>query len=165
MKNSFNLSSQEFKNLEPLNRIHEFNGFDGTGDNQSPALRWSGAPGDTKSYAITLYDPDAATGSGFWHWVMYNISKRTETLPQGAGVFSDAPNGFGLHAYNDFGTQGYGGPCPPKGAGPHRYVFTVHALSVDTLGVPPETPNAVIRFLIHQNSIATAMLTGLYERK
>ncbi len=163
---SFMIMSPEFNANEALNPAHEFNGFDGTGQNLSPALRWEGAPRGTQGYALTLYDPDAPTGSGFWHWVMYDIPATVTRLDRCAG--SDAQfvlAGIGLQALNDFGVVGYGGPCPPKGDKPHRYLFTVHALRVPTLGLPTGgVTNAVVRFMIHQNTLVTASLAGLYQR-
>ncbi|RKU01179.1 YbhB/YbcL family Raf kinase inhibitor-like protein [Burkholderia sp. Nafp2/4-1b] len=151
--------------LERLQRVHEFNGFDGTGQNQSPALKWHGAPEETRSFALTLYDPDAPTGSGFWHWILFDIDSSVTQLAAGAGSTGASDHGAsGTQVPNDYGTTGYGGPCPPKGLPAHRYIFTVHALRVPKLELPPNVPNAVVRFLIHQNTLATATLTGLYSR-
>ena len=161
----FTLLSPEFFDLAWLDRRHEFNGFDGAGENRSPALQWSGAPAAAKSFAVTLYDPDAPTGSGFWHWVAFDIPSSVSTLSAGAGstgTLSLAAGG--TQSANDFGVHGYGGPCPPKGAGAHRYVFTVHALSQERLGVPADTPNPVVRFLIQQNTLASARITAHYKR-
>jgi Raf kinase inhibitor-like YbhB/YbcL family protein len=141
-------------------------GFGVNGDNQSPALFWEGVPEGTKSLAVTLYDPDAPTGSGFWHWVAFNLPADTTTLPTGAG----APGGAELPAgtiqvRNDYGDEGFGGAAPPRGDKPHRYIFRIHALKVDSLPLPPEAPNAIARFMIFQNEIASASYTGLYEVK
>ncbi|RQS09421.1 YbhB/YbcL family Raf kinase inhibitor-like protein [Burkholderia sp. Bp8998] len=164
MKN-FTVISPEFKDLERLHRVHEFNGFDGSGQNNSPALQWNGAPEETRSFALTLYDPDAPTGSGFWHWILFDIDSSVTQLAAGAGSTDAADLGAsGTQATNDYGTAGYGGPCPPKGLPAHRYIFTVHALRVPKLDLPANAPNAVVRFVIHQNTLAVATLTGLYSR-
>jgi len=142
-----------------------FNGMSCTGKNISPELRWSGAPAGTRSFAVTVYDPDAPTGSGWWHWVVYNIPASAATIPVGAG----AANGRGLPAgtvqgVTDFGAPGYGGACPPKGDKPHRYVFTLYALKVSTLDVPATATAAMVGFNLHANSIAKAMFTEHYGR-
>ena len=112
-----------------------------TGGNHSPALAWSDPPAGTKSFAVTVFDPDAPTGRGWWHWVVYDIPAALKALPQDAGAASGAnlPQGARQTA-NDFGGPGYGGPCPPPGS-PHRYVFTLYALdaaSISTAGGPAE---------------------------
>ena len=143
-----------------------FDGFGCTGQNVSPALEWRAAPAGTQSFAVTVYDPDAPTGSGWWHWVVYDIPPAVTSLPAGAG---DA-NGEGLPAgavegRTDFGSQSYGGPCPPKGDKPHRYVFTVYALKTAKLGVPADATAAMIGFTIHGNELAHASFTATYGRK
>ncbi|NDY92389.1 YbhB/YbcL family Raf kinase inhibitor-like protein [Ideonella livida] len=164
---NFTITSPDFKEQAELSKTHEFNGFDGEGHNRSPALQWQGAPANTRSFALTMYDPDAQTGSGFWHWVLYDIPAEARQLAQGVGsVDVSALTGIGLQAENDFGATGYGGPCPPKGAAAHRYLFTLHALGVPSLGLSPGrgVTNAIVRFMIHQNTLATATLTGQYGR-
>ncbi len=162
---SFTLSSPEFADQGRLDKAHEYNDFGGNGANRSPALSWSGVPEGARSLALTLYDPDAPTGSGFWHWVAFDISPETCALRRDAGVVGGEhlPAGA-IQSANDYGFRGFGGVCPPPGAGAHRYVFTLHALSVDKLGVDAATPNAVARYLIHANSIGTASITAFYER-
>ncbi|WP_045737614.1 YbhB/YbcL family Raf kinase inhibitor-like protein [Xanthomonas sp. MUS 060] len=163
---NFKVTSPELKEQGALQKTHEFNGFDGEGQNQSPALQWQGAPEGTQSFAVTLYDPDAPTGSGFWHWVLYDIPANVTQLVKGAGSIGNVElPGIGIQVQNDFGTTGFGGPCPPKGSVAHRYIFTVHALRVASLGLPTSgVTNAVARFMIHQNTTATATMTGLYQR-
>ena len=144
---------------------HVANTFGCSGQNVSPALAWRGAPTGTKSYAVTVYDPDAPTGSGWWHWVVYNVPVTTTSLAAGAG---DAP-GSGLPAgaaqgTTDFGTKGYGGPCPPPGDRPHRYVFTVHALKVDKIDVPANATAALVGFNLNANRLASASFTARYGR-
>ena len=162
---NFTITSPEFENLGPLQRVHEFDGYYGTGQNRSPALQWQGAPEGTKSFALTLYDPDAPTGSGFWHWVLFDIAASVTQLATGLGSTNTTDLGAsGTQVTNDYGTSGYGGPCPPTGLPAHRYIFTVHALGVSRLEPPANPTNAVVRFLIHQNTLAMATLTGLYKR-
>lgn len=129
------------------------------GQNVTPDLSWSGAPANTKSFAVTCYDPDAPTGSGFWHWVAADIPPSVTSLPLGLPADSTMD---GMRQWlNDYGFNGYGGPCPPPGA-PHRYIFTVYALDVEKLEVPDEATNAFVRFNIMGHKIADATFTGMY---
>jgi len=142
------------------------NVFGCKGGNISPSLSWSGAPADTKSFAITVYDPDAPTGSGFWHWVVFDIPAKTTSIPKNAGSLKAKlmPKGA-VQSRTDFGTDGYGGPCPPAGAGPHHYIFTVYAVDVDKIpGANHNTSAAVIGFNLHFHSKAKASLTATYGR-
>jgi Raf kinase inhibitor-like YbhB/YbcL family protein len=141
-----------------------FNSFGCTGKNQSPALSWSGAPKGTKSFALNVYDPDAPTGSGFWHWVVFNIPADTTSLPKGAGdPKSDAAPKGAIQSHTDYGAPGYGGPCPPKGDKPHRYIFTLYALDVDKLDADENATAAVVGFNLHFHTLAKATLTALYN--
>ncbi|MDC9597623.1 YbhB/YbcL family Raf kinase inhibitor-like protein [Xenorhabdus anantnagensis] len=159
------ISSVEFKNNDFLKKEHEFNEFGGNGDSRSPELAWAEAPAETKSFAITVYDPDAPTGSGFWHWVAFDIPIETQVLPANAGQSDGSKLPIGtIQSRNDYGLIGFDGPCPPVGDKAHRYIFTVHALSVEKLGVDAETTNAVARFMIQANTLATASITGYYQR-
>ncbi|MDX7990038.1 YbhB/YbcL family Raf kinase inhibitor-like protein [Xenorhabdus sp. Reich] len=159
------ISSTEFKNNDFLQKEHAFNEFGSHGDNRSPELTWIDAPAETKSFAITVYDPDAPTGSGFWHWVAFDIPVeiRALTANAGQGDGSKLPVGT-IQSKNDYGLPGFDGPCPPEGDKAHRYIFTVHALSVEKLGVDSETTNAIARFMIQANTLATATITGYYQR-
>lgn len=161
----FSLSSPTFQAHTPLPRAHVYNGFGCTGDNRSPALQWQHAPAGTKSYAVTLYDPDAPTGSGWWHWVMYNIPAQVQALPEDAGSVTGRglPSGA-AHGRTDFGTFGFGGACPPAGMGSHRYVVTLHALKVSQLPAPADASPAMIGFLIHMNQLGSAVLRSSYGR-
>jgi len=137
-----------------------FNSGGCTGQNVSPALSWSGAPKGTKSFAVSMYDPDAPTGSGFWHWWVADLPADTTGLPKGAGSGTGLPAGA-IQVRNDFGAVGYGGPCPPKGR-PHHFQITVYALDVDKLGVDANVSAAVMGLDVHGHTLAKATLTGLY---
>ncbi len=156
----FSLSSPDIKPGSKIGTPFVFNSFGCTGGNLSPALTWSGAPAGTKSFVLTVYDPDAPTGSGFWHWVVYNIPASVTALPQGAGTPGKEPAGA-VQANSDYGAPGYGGPCPPKGS-THRYIFTLYALNTDKLGVPPNPTDAVIGFATHFATIGKASFTAKY---
>lgn len=162
----FQLTSPTIKPKSTIGNEHVFNGFGCTGGNVSPELRWANAPKETKSFAVTVYDPDAPTGSGWWHWLLFNISPSVTVLAAGAGN----PDGRGVpqgsvQSMTDFGQPGFGGPCPPPGDKPHRYIFTVFALKVDQLPLKPEASGAMVGYFLNQNAIAKASFTGLYGRK
>jgi len=160
------LQSENFKEGDFLGADHVLSedfGFGCAGGNISPALSWSGAPTDTKSFALTCFDPDAPTGSGFWHWVAVNLPPDVTSLPAGAGSGDGLPK-RALQIRNDYSQRAYGGPCPPEGDDPHHYVFTLHAVSLDALPVSDDTSAAVVGFYLHFNTIEKATLTGLYKR-
>jgi Raf kinase inhibitor-like YbhB/YbcL family protein len=162
----FQLTSPTVKHKGTIDKAHVFDGFGCTGDNLSPELRWSNVPKGTKSFAVTMYDPDAPTGSGWWHWVIYNIPSDITSLAEGAG----RPGGSSepqraVQSMTDFGEPGYGGPCPPAGHKPHRYIFTIYALKVEQFSLKPATPAAMVGFYLNQNALAKASFTGLYSRK
>jgi Raf kinase inhibitor-like YbhB/YbcL family protein len=152
----FTLTSADLRPGAAVPLRHVYNGMGCKGQNVSPALRWSGAPAGTKSFAVTTYDPDAPTGSGFWHWVVYNIPASVTSLPESAH--------FGAEGLTDFGVKGYNGPCPPPGDKPHRYIFTVYALKVDKIEVPANATAAMVGFNLHANQLAKATLTATYGR-
>lgn len=140
-------------------------GFGCAGGNVSPHLSWSDAPAETKSFALTCFDPDAPTGSGFWHWVVVNIPPTIKELPAGSGAAQGAAMPAGaLQVRTDFGAPGYGGPCPPEGDHPHRYIFTLHAVGVNQLPVTADTSAAVVGFQLHFNTLAKATLMGFFKR-
>lgn len=141
------------------------NGFGCTGQNISPALHWANPPENTKSFAVTLYDPDAPTGSGWWHWVVFNIPAESRELVGGAGESTGGLSPAGsVQSMTDFGKPGYGGPCPPAGDKPHRYVFTVYALDIDKIPLEPSAPAAMVGFYLHQHALDRAGFTFLYSR-
>jgi len=140
-----------------------FNSFGCTGGNASPQLSWSGFPPDTKSFAVTLWDPDAPTGIGYVHWVVFNIPASVTSLAENAGA--SATPGGGVTGYSDFGTHAYGGPCPPPGDKPHRYLFTVSALDVPALnGAGPGTTLATLTFLMRGHLLAQGQIEGRFGR-
>ena len=139
------------------------NGFGCTGGNVSPELKWTGAPAGTKSFVVTIYDPDAPTGSGFWHWVVFNIPASATELPNGASKTPKMPAGA-IESRIDTGAPGYGGPCPPAGDKAHRYIFTVHALKVDKLDLDANAPAALVGFNVHMNTLGSATFTASYGR-
>ena len=139
------------------------NGFGCMGGNVSPALRWSGAPANTRSFALSMYDPDAPTGSGWWHWVVVDIPANATELSKGWGRSGTAQLQGGRQTRTDFGAPGYGGPCPPPGAS-HRYVFTLFALDIDKLPVPDDASGALAGFNIGAHTLARATITARYGR-
>ncbi len=161
----FKLTSGQFADGDYLANEQVFAGFGCKGQNVSPALSWTGAPAGTKSFALTLYDPDAPTGSGWWHWVVVNLPPATGGLAKGAGAAdgSKLPTGA-LQVRTDFGAPGYGGPCPPQGRHPHRYLFTVHAVDLEKLDVTADSSAALVGFYLNFHTLAKATLMGLYKR-
>ena len=143
----------------------EFNGFGCIGENQSPQLSWSNAPEGTKSFAITVYDPDAPTGSGWWHWVVFDIPAEVNELAKGAGqVDLKLMAEKAIQSINNYGFNGYGGPCPPEGHGLHQYVFTVHALKTDTLGLDANANPETVGYYLWNNTIEKASIVAYYGR-
>lgn len=161
----FRLASPDLVPGLPIADSHVFNGFGCSGGNISPALSWSNPPEGTKSYALMVYDPDAPTGSGWWHWVVWNIPAKAQSLPARAG---DPESGLlpagATQGNTDFGAPGYGGPCPPAGDKPHRYFFRLHALKVDKLELPATATAAFVGFNVKANTIAVAELMATYSR-
>lgn len=161
----FVLASPDIAADSTVARHFEFNGFGCAGDNQSPALRWSGAPAGTQSYAVTVYDPDAPTGSGWWHWTVVNIPAGTTGLPPDAGAAGNARLPAGAsQVRSDYGVAAWGGMCPPEGDAPHRYIFTVHALKVPRLDLPADATAALAGYMVHANSLGKATFTARYGR-
>ena len=174
----FTLSSPDLKSGVFDNK-HVLNGFGCKGENVSPALEWRHLPAGTKSLALQVYDPDAPSGSGFWHWAVYNIPPTTVTLPQGAGNRPERLPAGAFGGNTDFmdtgatgGNGNYGGPCPPQGDKPHRYVFTIYALAVDKLevaaGVPRTGSAALYGFVLNKGIgpglLGKASFTATYGR-
>lgn len=161
----FRLSSPDIKADSVIDKKFEFSGFGCSGENKSPALEWSGAPAGTKSFALTVYDPDAPTGSGWWHWSVINLPADVSALKPDAGAVGGAnlPKGAS-HVRIDYGVAGWGGMCPPQGDKPHRYIFTVHALKTEKLEIPADATAALAGYMINANTLGTASFTATYGR-
>ncbi|OON38878.1 kinase inhibitor [Izhakiella australiensis] len=156
------LYSHNFNDGDKMPERHVFNGMGYQGDNLSPHLAWDEVPAGTKSFVITCFDPDAPTGSGWWHWGVANLPADTRVLPQGAGSgTADLPTGS-VQTRTDFGSSGYGGAAPPKGES-HRYVFTVYALDVDHLEVDQQSSGALLGFNVHFHKLDSASITAVYS--
>ena len=162
-QNTFTLSSKNLGGEATLKE--EFNGFGCIGKNESPQLSWKNAPEGTRSFAITMYDPDAPTGSGWWHWVVFDIPTSTTELVANAGdiKLDLTPDGT-IQSITNYGSQGYGGPCPPKGHGLHQYIITVYALKTDTLGLDKNTNPAIVGYYLWNNTLAKASLITYYKK-
>lgn len=156
---------QSFDTGGQATNTHVFDGFGCKGKNESPQLRWKNAPKGTQSFAITMYDPDAPTGSGWWHWVIFDIPANTQSLPANAGnvALKLAPAGS-IQSITDFGKVGYGGPCPPKGHGLHQYVITVYALKTKKLGLDKSASPAMVGYYLNANVLQKASLVMYYQR-
>ncbi len=162
----FQLGSTDIKANGVIANKFVFQGFGCKGDNVSPALSWSGAPPGTQGFALLVHDPDAPSGgAGWWHWVVYDIPASATSIAQGAGTADGAglPQGA-MQGVTDFGARGWGGPCPPEGGGKHHYHFTLHALKVAKLEIPPGATAALIGYMVNANSLGKASFTGLYGR-
>ena len=160
----FHVDSPDLKEGGTIASAHVYQGMGCTGENLSPALDWHNPPPGTRGFAVTCYDPDAPTGSGWWHWQMIDIPASATGLARGAGGATGTRPGNARMTRNDYGEVAYGGPCPPPGDRPHRYLFTVFALKVDHLDVPPNASCALVGFMLNANKIDTAVLTAMYGR-
>lgn len=161
----FTLTSPDITDGASIAAHFEFNGFGCTGRNESPALHWSHAPIGTQSFAVTVYDPDAPTGSGWWHWFAIDLPGGCTHLPPNAGAEGGAYLVAGARQIrNDYGVHAWGGVCPPVGDPPHRYIFTVHALSVARLDIPDHASAALAGFMVNAHTLAKASFTATYGR-
>lgn len=161
-KTDFKLSSKDLGDFFSIKQVYDK--YNCGGENISPQLEWNNAPVSTQSFAITMFDPDAPTGKGWWHWLVFNLPATTSELPAGAGsVLSDLMPPMAIQSINDYKEYGYGGPCPPPGK-PHRYFITIYALDIPDLALKKETPPLEVYKKILKHSIAKAKIMSLYGR-
>ncbi|MGW0229052.1 YbhB/YbcL family Raf kinase inhibitor-like protein [Actinopolymorpha singaporensis] len=160
----FTLTSNDIADGQTMATPHLSGIFGAGGSDTSPDLAWSGFPEETRSFAVTVYDPDAPTASGFWHWAVYNLPVTTTELPTGAGDPDGAklPDGA-VTLTNDGGVRQYLGAAPPAGHGPHRYFFVVHALDVDSLDLPEGASPALLGFNLFGHTVGRAVLVPTFE--
>lgn len=161
MAESFTLESNDIEGQ--LNSKQEFNSFGCSGQNMSPELHWRDAPKGTKSFALTVYDPDAPTGSGWWHWLVVNLPKTTTSISTDASAKGKLPKGT-VETMTDYGSASFGGACPPKGDKDHAYVFTVYALDIDKLDVTEKSDSALVGYMINQHVLEKATIMSYYGR-
>jgi Raf kinase inhibitor-like YbhB/YbcL family protein len=159
----FMLNSTEVKSGSPMSIAQAYT--DCRGQNISPALIWSGEPPGTQGFAVTMYDPDARAGGGWWHWMVFNIPATVHSLAAGAGSdgAKDLPPSAG-QGRNDFGVSQYSGPCPPVGDHAHHYEITVYAVKVAHLPLENGASGAAVSAQLRSNALATAKIVGRYER-
>lgn len=165
LSDGFTLSIPSIKPNGWLSVDQVFNGFGCEGTNRSPRLGWRNPPVGTKSFAITVYDPDATTGSGWWHWVVINIPSTTSMLHESAGnpTLRLLPSAA-RQVPTDFGQPGFGGACPPVGDKPHKYIFTVYALNTEKIDLPNNATAAFAGFMINAHLIDKVSVTAIYGR-
>ena len=153
------IGSNDIAAGKTISNEYVFNGMGCSGKNISPEVHWADAPKETKSFALTVYDPAAPTGSGFWHWIVYNIPATSKGFEKGWKSSAET----GTEIANDYGIAHFGGPCPPPGK-PHPYIFTIHALNTEKLDLPAGATNAVARFMIEGATIKKENFKAYYGR-
>ncbi|WP_028584052.1 YbhB/YbcL family Raf kinase inhibitor-like protein [Desulfogranum mediterraneum] len=161
----FTLTSPQLTPGGKMQQEQLFKGFGCNGENISPELHWQGEPSGTRSFALTMYDPDAPTGSGWWHWIVFNIPAERHKLEKNSGGASPtSKNRVGIQSRTDFGSTGYGGACPPAGHGAHRYQFRIWALDTPHLELDDQASGAMVGYFLNQHALAQAELTVSYGR-
>ncbi len=158
------LSSPDIKEGHFMASTFEFSGFGCAGGNKSPALQWKDLPAGTKSVALTVYDPDAPTGAGWWHWLVVDIPGNLSGLAQGAGSTGGKMPAGSRSFSNDYGIKDFGGACPPQGHGMHRYQFTLWALPEAKFAVPDNANAATVGYMLNANALGKKTLTATYAR-
>ena len=159
----FTLTSSDLQGQ--LTNKQVFSGFGCSGENMSPQLAWKNAPEGTKGYAVTMYDPDAPTGSGWWHWLVFNIPSSVMELKANAGNLESgiAPTGS-VQSITSFGQQGFGGACPPEGDRAHSYIFTVYALDIEKIDLEPNAPAEMVGYFLNAHALSKASLISSFKR-
>ncbi len=155
------LKSKDMVGQISINQV--LNGFGCSGKNISPQLEWNNAPKGTKSFAITIYDPDAPTGSGWWHWVVFDIPKDTNQILPNASALNILPKGT-IQSKTDFGKNEFGGACPPKGSKPHSYITTIYALDIEKLGLDKSANPALVGFMLNLHTIEKSSIVAYCKR-
>ena len=155
------LSSQDMRGQISINQV--FNSFGCSGKNISPHLKWTNAPKNTKSFAITVYDMNAPTGSGWWHWIVFDISKGTKQILSNASRLNRLPKGT-IQSKTDFGKSKFGGACPPKGSKAHTYITTVYALDIVKLGLDKDANPALVGYMLNSHTIEKSSIVNYYKR-
>lgn len=161
----FKIRSNDIKGGTLIKDLHIFNGFGCKGQNISPQISWNSVPPRTQSFALSVYDPDAPTQSGWWHWLVLNIPRNYKELPQGFGTENKFNLADGIiQIRNDFSTFSFGGPCPPLGDKKHRYIFTLYALSAKKIDLKEDSSPALASYMINQYVLGKAIIESIYQR-
>ncbi|MHA7179731.1 YbhB/YbcL family Raf kinase inhibitor-like protein [Arthrobacter sp. MDB2-24] len=161
---AFELTSESITDNAPLDSAQVSGIMGAGGRDESPQLTWSGFPEGTKSFAVTVYDPDAPTASGFWHWAVADLPGTTTSLPAGAGTDGSLLPEGAVQLRNDAGFAGFVGAAPPEGHGPHHYHVVVHAVDVESLGIPADASPAYLGFALFSHTLGRARLIGTFEQ-
>jgi Raf kinase inhibitor-like YbhB/YbcL family protein len=161
---TFELTSESITSNAPLDSAQVSGIMGAGGRDESPQLTWSGFPEGTKSFAVTVYDPDAPTASGFWHWAVADLPATTTSLPAGAGTNGRPLPEGAVQLRNDAGFAGFVGAAPPEGHGPHHYHVVVHAVDVESLGIPADATPAYLGFNLFSHTLGRARLIGTFEQ-
>ena len=162
---ALDLKSSDIEDGGILKMDQVFNSFGCTGQNKSPELNWSNVPEQTKSLAINVYDPDAPTGSGWWHWTVFNIPTSTKSLPANASANKKVLPKGSIQGRTDYGTSAFGGACPPEGDKAHRYIITLYALDVEKLDLDQNASGALVGYFLNKHVIEKSSITATFGRQ